>query len=120
MAKTFSQAWRFSGTAAADRALDAALALERRAKGELIVAIRTPQQEQISALRGKVDAALGARERAASDYFWLPDAGIAAVAEMVKRRRAGVVLLPVADLARAEHEFEGLVDEIACPVVLIP
>jgi len=29
------------------------------------------------------------------------------------------VLLPVADLVRAEREFEGLVDEIACPVVLI-
>lgn len=110
----------FDGTAAADRALDAAVALERRAKGELLVAIHAPQQEQIAALRGKVDAALAVRGRDASGHFWLQDAGIPAIAEMVKRRRAGVVLLPVADLARAEHEFEGLIDEIACPVVLIP
>lgn len=40
-------------------------------------------------------------------------------AETAKGRRAGAVLLPVADLARGEHKFEGLVDEIACPVVLI-
>ncbi|OGA50375.1 MAG: hypothetical protein A3G25_05570 [Betaproteobacteria bacterium RIFCSPLOWO2_12_FULL_63_13] len=110
----------FDGTAAATRALDAALALERRSKGELVVAIRAPQQEQIAALRAQVDAALAVQRRAASEYLWLQDAGIANIAETAKRRRAGVVLLPVADLARAEHEFEGLVDEIACPVVLIP
>ena len=110
----------FDGTAAADRALDAAFALERRAKGELLLAIRAPQQEQVAALRRKVDAALAVRGRDAGDHFWLKDAGIATIAEMVRHRRAGVVLLPVADLARAEHEYEGLVDEIACPVVLIP
>lgn len=109
----------FDGTAAATRALEAALALERRSKGELLVAIRAPQQ-QVAALRTQADAALAVQRRAASDYLWLQDAGIATIAEMAKRRRAGVVLLPVADLARAEHEFEGLVDEIACPVVLIP
>lgn len=109
----------FDGSAAAARVLDAALALERRARGDILVAIPASRPEQFAALRGQVDAILTARGHAPSGHVCLPDAGIATIAETAKRQRAGAVLLPVADLARAEHEFEGLVDEIACPVVLI-
>jgi predicted phosphoribosyltransferase len=109
----------FDGSAAAARVLDAALALERRAHGEVLVAIPASRPEQLSALRGQADAMLAAKGHASSSHVYLPDAGIATIAEMAKRQRASAVLLPVADLARAEHEFEGLVDEIACPVVLI-
>jgi nucleotide-binding universal stress UspA family protein len=109
----------FDGSAAAARVLDAALALERRANGDLLVAIPASRPEQFTALSGQVDAMLAARGHASSGHACLPDAGIASIAETAKRRRAGAVLLPVADLALAEHEFEGLVDEIACPVVLI-
>lgn len=70
-------------------------------------------------LRARVDATLASRGHAASGCVCLPDSDIATIAAMAKRQRAGAVLLPVEDLARAEHEFEGLVDEIACPVVLI-
>lgn len=109
----------FDGSAAATRALDAALALERRAHGDVLVAIPASRAEQFTALRGQVDAMLAVRGHAPCGHVCLPDAGIATIAETAKRQRAGAVLLPVADLARAEHEFEGLVDEIACPVVLI-
>ena len=109
----------FDGSAAAARVLDAALALERRAQRDLLVAIPASRPEQFTALRVQVDALLAVRGHASSGHLCLPDAGIATVAEAAKRRRAGAVLLPVADLMRAEHEFEGLVDEIACPVVLI-
>ena len=109
----------FDGSAAAARALDAALALERRARGDMLVAIPASRPERFAALRGQVDALLAVRGHASTGCVCLPDAGIATIAETAKRRRAGAVMLPVADLARAEHEFEGLVDEIACPVVLI-
>lgn len=85
----------------------------------MLVAIPASRPEQFTALRGQVDAMLAARGHASSGHVCLPDAGIATIAETAKRQRAGAVLLPVADIARAEHEFEGLVDEIACPVVLI-
>jgi len=109
----------FDGSAAAARALDAALALERRERGDMLVAIPASQPEQFAELRGQVEAMLAVRGHASTGCVCLPDAGIATIAETAKRRRAGAVMLPVADLARAEHEFEGLVDEIACPVVLI-
>jgi predicted phosphoribosyltransferase len=111
----------FDGSAAAERVLEAALVLERRAHGGLLVAIAASDSEQGAALRGQADAVLKvkAQGHAATGYVILPDAGITTIAETAKRHRAGAVLLPVADLARAEHEFEGLVDEIACPVVLI-
>ena len=109
----------FDGSAAAARALDAALALERRERGDMLVAIPASRPERFAALRGQVDALLAVRGHAPTGCVCLPDAGIATIAETAKRRRAGAVMLPVADLARAEHEFEGLVDEIACPVVLI-
>ena len=109
----------FDGSAAAARVLDAALALERRAHWDMLVAIPASRPEQFTALRGQVDTALAVRGHASIDCVCLPDADIATIATMAKRQRAGAVLLPVADLARAEHEFEGLVDEIACPVVLI-
>ena len=109
----------FDGSAAAARALDAALALERRERGDMLVAIPASQPEQFAELRGQVDALLAVRGHAPTGCVCLPDADIATVAETAKRWRAGAVMLPVADLARAEHEFEGLVDEIACPVVLI-
>lgn len=109
----------FDGSAAAARALDAALALERRARGDMLVAIPASQPERFAELRGRVEAMLAVRGHASAGCVCLPDADIATIAETAKRRRAGAVMLPVADLARAEHELEGLVDEIACPVVLI-
>ncbi|OFZ85741.1 MAG: hypothetical protein A2V78_15680 [Betaproteobacteria bacterium RBG_16_64_18] len=109
----------FDGSAAAARALEAALALERRVRGDVLVAIPASNPEQYAALRARVDAVLVSQGHASSGCVGLPDADIATIATMAKRQRAGAVLLPVADLARAEHEFEGLVDEIACPVVLI-
>ena len=109
----------FDDSAAAARVLEAAIALERRELGDVIVAIAAPGAEQFARLRERAGALLAALSRRAGDYVKLPDAGIAAVSETAKRRRAGAVLLPVADLARGEREFEGLVDEIACPVVLI-
>jgi predicted phosphoribosyltransferase len=109
----------FDGSAAAARVLDAALALERRARGDMLVAIPASRPERFAALRGQVDALLAVRGHAPTGCVCLPDADIATIAETAKRWRAGAVMLPVADLARAEHEFEGLVDEIACPVVLI-
>lgn len=109
----------FDGSAAAERVLEAALVLERRAHGGLLVAVAASDAEQGAALRGRAGAILKARGQAPGGYVILPDAAITTVAETAKRNRAGAVLLPVADLARAEQEFEGLVDEIACPVVLI-
>jgi hypothetical protein len=109
----------FDGSAAAGRVLDAAIALERREHGDILVAIPTPRAEGYSALRDQAAALLAARGHAACSYVSLPGTDIAAVAETARRLRAGTVLVPVADLAHAEHEFEGLVDEIACPVVLI-
>lgn len=109
----------FDGTEAAARALEAALALERRARGDVLVAIPAANSEQFAALRARVDAMLASHAHASSGCVCLPDAGIETIAMTAKRQRAGAVLLPVTDLARAEHEFEGLVDEIACPVVLI-
>jgi predicted phosphoribosyltransferase len=109
----------FDGSAAAARVLEAALALERRARGDVLVAIPASGPEQYAALRGQVDSTLAARGHAPIGCVCLPDAGIATIAETAKRQRAGAVLLPVADIVRAQHEFEGLVDEIACPVVLI-
>ena len=109
----------FDGSAAAARVLDAALALERRARGDMLVAIPASRPERFAELRGQVDAMLAVRGHAPTGCVCLPDADIATIAETAKRWRAGAVMLPVADLARAEHEFEGLVDEIACPVVLI-
>lgn len=107
------------GSAAAARVIEAAIALERREQGDVIVAIVAPSAEQFALLRERAAAALSAQGHGAGGYVALQDAGIAAVAATAKRQRAGAVLLPVADLVRAEHEFEGLVDEIACPVVLI-
>ena len=109
----------FDGSAAAGRVLEAALVLERRAHGGVLVAIPAQRPQQGTALRAQADAMLKARAHAPSGYVVMPDAGIATIAETAKRHHAGAVLLPVVDLARAEHEFEGLVDEIACPVVLI-
>jgi len=109
----------FDGSAAAARVLDAALTLERRAHGNVLVAIPASRPEQFTVLRGQVDAMLAVRGHASSGHVCLPDADIATIAETAKRRRASAVLLPVAKLARAEYEFEGLVDEIDCPVVLI-
>ena len=109
----------FDGSAAAARVLEAAIALERRKYGDLIVAIAAPRPEQFAPLRERAAAVLSARGHGTGGYIALPDAGTPAIAETAKRHRAGAVLLPVADLARAEHEFEGLVDEISCPVVLI-
>jgi nucleotide-binding universal stress UspA family protein len=109
----------FDGSAAAARVLEAALALERRVRGDVLVAIPASSPEQYTALRARVDATLASHGHALSGCVCLPDADIATIAAVAKRQRAGAVLLPVADLARAEHEFEGLVDEIACPVVLI-
>ena len=109
----------FDGSAAAERVLEAAFLLERRAHGGVRVAIPASGSEQGAALRGQADAILKAKGHAPGGYDILPDAAIATIAETARRQRAGAVLLPVADLARAEHEFEGLVDEIACPVVLI-
>jgi len=86
---------------------------------ELRSTIPASGPERYAALRGQVDATLAARGHAPIGCVCLPDAGIATIAETAKRQRAGAVLLPVADIVRAQHEFEGLVDEIACPVVLI-
>lgn len=109
----------FDGTAAAVHALEAALALERRAQGDVLIAIPASSVEQFAALRSGADAVLASHAHASSGSICLPDADIRTIAMMAKQQRAGAVLLPVADLARAEHEFEGLVDEIASPVVLI-
>jgi hypothetical protein len=111
----------FDGSPAAPHVLEAALALalERRAHVSVHVAIPAARPEQFGALRGQADAIFAERGRASGGYVCLPDAGIATIAAMAKRQRAGAILVPVADLARAEHEFEGLVDEIACPVVLV-
>jgi K+-sensing histidine kinase KdpD len=109
----------FDGSAAAARVLEASIALERRAQGDVLVAIPTLQPEAAASLREQARATLAARGRTAGGYVVLAGAGIAAVAEAAKRQRAGAVMLPVADILRAEHEFEGLVDEIACPVILI-
>ena len=109
----------FDGSPAGTRALEAALALERRAKADVVVGIPAPRPEPYEALRKRSHAVLDALGHTASGYVCLADAGVATVGEAARRHRARAVLLPVADLARAEHEFEGLVDEIACPVVLI-
>jgi K+-sensing histidine kinase KdpD len=109
----------FDGSPAASNVLEAALALERRAHGNVLLAIPAARPEQFAALRGQAGAILAAQGHASGGYVCLPDAGIATIAAMAKRQHAGAMLIPVADLARAEHEFEGLVDEIACPVVLV-
>lgn len=109
----------FDESAAAMRALEAALALERRVRADVMVAIPASGPEQYAALRRRVEAALVSRGHAPGACVFLPDADVATIATMAKRQRAGAVLLPVRDLARAEHEFEGMVDEIACPVILI-
>jgi predicted phosphoribosyltransferase len=109
----------FDGSEAAARVLEAAIALERREHGDVLVAIPDARPELFAPLREQAAALLSALGHGAGGYLALPDAGIACVAEAAKRQRAGAVLLPVTDLTRAEHEFEGLVDEIACPVVLI-
>lgn len=109
----------FDGSAAAERAIEAAIALERREQGDVIVAIVATSAEQFTLLSERATAALSERRHGSGGCLALQEADIAAVADMAKRQRAGAVLLPVADLVRAEHEYEGLVDEIACPVVLI-
>ncbi len=109
----------FDGSAAGTRALEAALALERRARADVLVAIPAPRAEPYATLRKRADAILDAQGHAASGHLCLADAGVATIGEAARRHRARAVLLPVADLVRAEREFEGLVDEIACPVVLI-
>lgn len=109
----------FDGSAAGTRALEAALALERRARADVLVAIPAPRPEPYATLRKRADAILDAQGHAASGHLCLADAGVATIGEAARRHRARAVLLPVADFMRAEREFEGLVDEIACPVVLI-
>lgn len=109
----------YDGSAAGTRALEAALALERRTRADIVVAVPAPRPEPYAALRKHAEAVLEAQGHAASGCVRLDDARVATIGEAARRHRARAVLLPVADLARAEHEFEGLVDEIACPVVLI-
>ncbi len=109
----------FDGSAAGVRALEASLALERRTRADIVVGVPAPRPEPYAALRKHAETVLEGQGHAASGYVPLGDAGVATIGEAARRHHARAVLLPVADLARAEHEFEGLVDEIACPVVLI-
>ena len=108
----------FDGSDAGARALEAALALERRVRA-VLVAIPAPRAQQFAALRERAQTILAAQGKSAASYVALESATIAAISAAARRHHAGAVLLPVVDLARAEHEFEGLVDVIACPVVLI-
>jgi hypothetical protein len=98
------------------RALDAAAAIAQRTAGEIAVLIDAPGEGGFRELREK------ARQRLAGSparYLRLADRAPHAVAEVVRSHGAAALVWPGA--ARRQREaLAGMLDELACPVVLIP
>ena len=109
----------FDGSEAALRALEAAHALARTSRSSLIVLARDGGGERAAALRAQAVAWLAAKGDVEASFISTPGSDIASLASAARMQEVAAVLLPAAEGRPEAAHFAGLVDEIACPVVLI-
>jgi hypothetical protein len=98
------------------RALDAAFAIARHTAGEVAVLIDAPDESEYRTRRER------ARERlagAAARFVRVPAKEPHAIAEVVRSQGAAALVWPGA-LRRQREALAELLDELDCPVVLIP
>lgn len=109
----------FEESAAGLRTLEAAHALARTAHAPLVVLVRAGSADDFAALRERARVWLAQRGAVASGYVLLPVHDVAALGRAALLQGAAAVLLPEpAEPADAE-DLAGLIDDIACPAVLI-
>ncbi len=106
----------FDDSPAGGRGLEAALALARVTASELAVLVSADGAEAFRT--GRTRAAERLAERSAAVRYALLEAGDpAALARIVRARGAGALVMSGAD---AERPTVALLEDVACPVVLLP
>lgn len=106
----------FEQSAAGDRGLEAALALARVIAGELAVIVGAAEPDALSERRALAAARL-AESRAGVRHAFIRLDDPAALARTVRAHRVGALVLSGAAAVRPTAEF---LEEVACPVVLLP
>lgn len=101
------------------RTLEAAHALARTAHAPLVVLVRADRAERFSVLRERARAWLADHGAVASSYEALPAHNAAALGRAARSHRGAAVLLPEPEEPADAEDLARLIDDIACPVVLI-
>ena len=109
----------YDDSAAAMRALEAAHALAGMARSALVVLVRGSNAEGVAALRAQASAWLAGRGAVKASFVSPRERDIASVARESRTQEAAAVLLPAPEGAPEAAHLAELVDEIACPVVLV-
>ena len=109
----------FDESEAGKRTLEAAHALARTAHAPMVVLVRAEQAEHFPVLRERVRAWLAERGSVASAYVSLPAHDAVAVERAAHAYGAAAVLLPEPEESAEAEDLARLIDDIACPVVLI-
>ena len=107
------------GSAAGWRTLEAALVLARTAHAGLLVVARAERQDSFAELREQARRWLAARGAAASGFMSIAAHDTALMGHMAQLYGAAAVLLPEPEQASDASDVAKLLDDIACPVVLI-
>lgn len=98
------------------RALDAAFAIARRTAGEVAVLVEAPGEKEFQSRRERARKRLAG---AAARILRLPAKEPRAVAEVVRSQGAATLVWP-ALAPRRRTALAEMLEELACPVVLIP
>ena len=109
----------FDDSVAGLRTLEAAHALARTAHALLVVLVRAARADRVAALREQARAWLAERGAAASGYASLGGHDTAAMGHLALLHGAAAVLLAEPERAAEAEGLAELVDDIACPVILI-
>lgn len=109
----------FDESLAGMRTLEAAFALAQTAHAALVVVVRTAHPERSKALREQARAWLAERGAAAASYGSIAAHDTALMGHMALLHGAAAVLLPEPERQAEAEDLARLIDDIACPVVLI-
>ena len=101
------------------RTLEAAYALAHTAHAPLVVLVRAARADRVTALREQARVWLAERGAVASAYSSIGAHDTAAMGHLALLHGAAAVLLPEPERAAEAEGLAELVDDIACPVVLI-
>ncbi len=101
------------------RTLEAAQALAQTAHALLLVVVRAQRREHFEKLREQARAWLAARGAVAGSYVAIGAHDTARMGHMAQLHGAAALLLPEPERSSEAEDVARLIDDIACPVVLV-